>query len=137
MVQVLFANGVPMILAGGTSMRGYMRKRGQSWELRVYLGDDPVTGRQRYTSRTVRGGKREAERVLVQLVADAERGLVARTAATVGELLDAWMELAERDFSPKTVLETRRVIEGRLKPGLGKVPLSKLRTADIDRFYRK
>ncbi|MGD9751942.1 MAG: tyrosine-type recombinase/integrase [Acidimicrobiia bacterium] len=117
-------------------MRGYMRKRGDSWELRVYLGNDPVTGKQRYQSRSVKGGKRDAERVLAQLVAEAERGLTARTVATVGDLLDAWFEFAERDLSPKTAMETRRVIDGRLRPALGTVPLAKLRTADIDRFYR-
>jgi len=26
-------------------MKGYMRQRGASWELRVYLGRDPVTGK--------------------------------------------------------------------------------------------
>ncbi|MGE4164120.1 MAG: hypothetical protein AB7G23_20545, partial [Vicinamibacterales bacterium] len=67
-----------------------------------------------------------AERVLAQLVAEAERGLTARTVATVGDLLDAWFEFAERDLSPKAAMETRRVIDGRLRPALGTVPLAKL-----------
>jgi len=25
-------------------MKGFMRRRGDAWELRVYLGGDPVTG---------------------------------------------------------------------------------------------
>ena len=32
-------------------MKGFMRRRGDAWELRVYLGTDPVTGKQRYASR--------------------------------------------------------------------------------------
>ena len=32
-------------------MKGYMRPRGPSWELRVYLGRDPVSGRKRYATR--------------------------------------------------------------------------------------
>lgn len=35
-------------------MKGFMRRRGDAWELRVYVGTDPVTGKQRYASRTVR-----------------------------------------------------------------------------------
>ena len=45
-------------------MKGYMRQRGGSWELRVYLGRDPLTGKKRYSSRTFRGGKREAQSAL-------------------------------------------------------------------------
>jgi hypothetical protein len=39
---------------------GFMRQRGRSWELRVYAGRDIVTGRKRWDTKTVRGGKREA-----------------------------------------------------------------------------
>jgi hypothetical protein len=76
-------------------------------ELRVYLGVDPVSGKQRYASRTVRAGKREAQRVLNERITEAERGLAVRRSASVGELLEAWFELASGDFSPSTVKETR------------------------------
>ena len=52
-------------------MKGFMRQRsqrGDSWELRVYIGTDPVTGKQRRGTRTVQGGKRvpsAARRVVV------------------------------------------------------------------------
>jgi hypothetical protein len=38
---------------GGHAMKGSMRQRGSAWELRVYLGADPVTGKQRYATKTV------------------------------------------------------------------------------------
>ena len=38
-------------------MKGSMRQRGSAWELRVYLGADPVSGKPRYVTKTVRGGK--------------------------------------------------------------------------------
>ena len=108
-------------------MKGFMRRRGDAWELRVYLGTDPVTGKQRYATRTVRGGKREAQRVLNEMVTDAERGLSVRTNATAGELIEAWFEHAAGDFSPKTVKETRGFIDRNLLPAIGAVPLSKLK----------
>jgi hypothetical protein len=37
-------------------MRGHMRQRGDAWELRVYVGRDAVTGRERYTTKTLRCG---------------------------------------------------------------------------------
>ncbi len=76
-------------------MKGFMRQRGKSWELRVFLGHDPLTGKKRYATQTVRGGKREAQRKLAEMVTEAERGLTARTTATVGELLEAWSSPSE------------------------------------------
>jgi hypothetical protein len=39
-------------------MQGNIRQRGAaSWERRVFVGRDPVTGRRRYVTKTVRGGK--------------------------------------------------------------------------------
>ena len=54
----------------------------------------------------------------------------------MGELLDAWLELAHADFSPKTVRETSGMIERYLRPALGDVPLNQLTAAMLDRFYR-
>lgn len=116
-------------------MKGFMRQRGESWELRVYLGRDPVTGKKRYTTKTVRAGKREAQRALAAMVTDAERGLAPRTSATVADLLEAWFDQASKDFSPTTVKETRGYIDRSLLPGLGDRPLAKLTPAEIDAFY--
>jgi integrase len=54
------------------AMKGFIRRRGDAWELRVFLGTDPVTNKKRYASRTVRAGKGEAQRVLNELVSEAE-----------------------------------------------------------------
>ncbi len=116
-------------------MKGFIQRRGAGWQLRVYLGRDPITGKQRYASKTVRGGKREAQRALAEFVTDAQRGRLGRSSATVGELLEAWFARASRDFSPKTVVETRGFIDRNLMPSLGVVALSKLRASDLDRFY--
>ena len=121
----------------GSHLKGLIRQRGDAWELRVYLGNDPVTSKQRYASRAVRGGKREAQRVLNEMVSEAERGLAVRSSATVGELLEAWFEMAKGDFSSSTVKETRGFIDRNLLPRLAAVPLSKLKASDLDRFYRQ
>jgi hypothetical protein len=66
---------------------------------------------------------------------EAERAL-ATTTATVGELLDRWLELAREDFSPKTTREVVGYIERNLRPALGDVRLTKLTTVSLDRYYR-
>ena len=99
-------------------MKGFMRQRGDAWELRVHLGKDPVTGKQRSDTRTVRGGKREAQRTLNAMVKDATRDLSIRTNATVGELIEAWFAPAADDFPPKAVKETRGLIDRNLLPAI-------------------
>lgn len=71
------------------------------------LVTDSVTNKRRYASRTVRTGKREAQRVLNEMISESERGLSVRTSVTVGDLLERWFDLAARGFSPTTVKERR------------------------------
>jgi len=118
-------------------MPGSMRRRGEAWELKVYLGRDAVSGRKRWAYRTFHGGKREAQRALTAMAAEVDRGGRARTTATVGDLLEEWLAHATASFSPKCVRETRGVLDRNLLPFLGSVPLSKLGAADLDRFYRR
>ena len=55
-------------------MPGSMRRRGHdSWQLRVYLGLNPDTGKQRWAARTVHGGRRYAPAQLALLVDEAQR----------------------------------------------------------------
>jgi hypothetical protein len=56
-------------------MKGHLGHRGDAWELRVYIGIDPVTHKQRYATKSFRGGKREAQRLLAEMLLDAQRGL--------------------------------------------------------------
>ena len=63
--------------------------------------------------------------------------MTVRTTATAGELLEAWFAFATPDFSPKTVKETRWIIDRSLMPTLGSTPLAKLKPADLDALYRR
>ena len=114
-----------------------MRQRGSSWQLIVHAGRDPVTGKKRYVSRTVKGTKREAQRALAALVTQIGHGVPADTATTVSQLLDAWFAQARTDFSPSTVRESNGIIERYLKPGLGEARLDRLRVPQIDTYYRR
>ena len=57
------------------------------------------------------------------------------TDATVAVLLERWFEVASPDWSPKTVVSHRSIINNHLTPRLGAVQLRKLRAADLDRLY--
>jgi integrase len=96
-------------------MRGHIRERGKgTWELRVFLGRDPITRRDRYKTRTFKGGKKEAEKELRVLLSTLDAGVVSE--GTFGELLERWYLVAStsKDWSPKTVAEHRRIIDKQL-----------------------
>jgi integrase len=118
-------------------VQGFMRQRGDSWELRVYVGRDLLTGQKRYAHKTFKGAKREAQRELAAMVTDVERRVSVRSKLTVGELLEDWFEHARRDFSPKTVREVRGFLDRNLVPSLGAIKASKLTVAEVDRYYRE
>jgi integrase len=108
----------------------------QRWELRVYAGTDPLTGKKRYVSRTVTGSKREAESALARLVSSTEDQGAAPSDVTVKQLLAAWLEACGDDLSPTTLREYRRLVETRIEPGLGGIVLRKVQPAQVDRLYR-
>src|SRR4051812_40502146 len=100
-------------------MRGGLREKTPGvWEVRVESGRDAVTGKRRQVSRTVRGTKREAERVLNALVLDADQGRHTGTSATFKELSEQWLALAENDLSPTTLRRYQNLLKKRILPAL-------------------
>jgi integrase len=116
-------------------MKGHLRQRGNSWELRAYVGVDPLTNHQKYLTRTFRGGKREAEEALARFTTEVSGGGYAAQDTTVGDLIQQWLDLARAELSPTTARGYDWIIKAYITPTLGNVPLAKLRTAQLDRFY--
>jgi integrase len=72
------------------------------------------------------------------MITEASRGSSATGTETVGQLLDRFLEHAESlGRSPTTLREHRRTIETTLRPELGRIKLTKLTAADLDRMYAK
>lgn len=110
------------------------------WRLRAYVGRDPVSGSPVQLHRTFRGGERAAGKELAKLVTEAEAKAPAamdRSTATVGQLLDRWLEhrVALGKVRPKSAYEYERKIEGRIKPVLGDVKLRQLSPSQLDKAY--
>ena len=119
-----------------SAVQGHLRERHPGvWELIVELGRDPLSGRRRQRSRTFRGTKRQAQHELRALLGAVEQGLVTGTELVVADLLDRWLDLCADELSPTTMREYRRLVERRIKPAIGAVPLIKLTTAGLDAFY--
>src|SRR5580658_604714 len=105
----------------------------QTWRLQVTANPDPLTGRCRRLSRTVRGTRSEAKDALQRLVVEAGAGLHGDGRTTVGELLDQFM--ASATLGPTTRADWTSVTNRHLKPALGELPLWRLTARDCDQLY--
>jgi integrase len=116
-----------------------IRPRRGGWQVIVYTGIDPVTGRQRQISRQVHGSRKQAERLETQLKAEVLAGRHRGTAAkTLGEMVDVflqWREQNGKPIGPRTIQGYRALAEARIKPGLGKLRLPQVDPPALDRFY--
>lgn len=119
--------------------KGTIRQRSAgSWELKYDLGTDPLTGRRRTKYETVRGSKRDAQRVLRDRINAAEDGTLGDAGKmTVGEWLAEWLAQAKHSTSAKTHERYTEIVQGHLIPGLGAIALAKLSPAAIQSYYAK
>ena len=128
---------IPTNGLGWLAVRGTKRKKRDGvWEVRVYLGRDPVTRSTRELSRTVHGTARDADAVLRDLVAKHGGAASDGVGATFGQLLDLWLEECERlDRSPTTVRNYKSQVEKSIRPPLGKIKVNRLSARHLDELY--
>ncbi|MGH3927385.1 MAG: Arm DNA-binding domain-containing protein, partial [Pseudonocardiaceae bacterium] len=112
--------------------RGSIRERAGSFEVNVYAGRDPLTGKERRRTGT-RKTRREAEALLAKLLTEVAEGRVSNSKATLAELLERWLETADHEFTTRTGYE--RYIATKILPALGDVQVRKIRTETLDQFY--
>lgn len=123
--------------ASAPRTRGSIRGRGNTLQVRVYAGVDPVTGKKRYLSETVAGtdkaARRLAERTLTKLQARVDAQRSASTSVTLSYAIDEWLRTVDIDDTTRYGYEgyLRRTI----KPALGHVPLNKLSARTLETFY--
>jgi hypothetical protein len=116
--------------------KGSIRQRGtNSYELRFYGGTDPVSGRRRWLTRTVRGDRSDALRELKALAAHANIAPAVGAHTTIAALLDQWFARGRPSWSPTTVRNLTSIVDRHLKPGLGDILVGDLTTAIVDEFY--
>jgi [2Fe-2S] binding domain len=117
-------------------MSGSVRERRPGvWELRPYLGRDPLTGKKRYGSRVVRAtGKRDAQAQCDRWAVELADGDESPTAGTFGDLAAQWIAVKQRRWPPNTLQEHRRIVARNLAPLLD-VDVAKITTHTLDVLY--
>jgi integrase len=117
-------------------MDGSLRQRGpSSWELRVYDGTHPDSGKDRYATRTVRGSRRDATAELEVFAAQVAKPRRRALDSTFGELFKQWYGSAAPRWALNTRRQPRSVIDVHLIPRFGHLAVGDLTTEAIDVFY--
>ena len=113
-----------------------IRRRGNSFEIRVYAGTD-AEGTKRHFYATVPGTGRKAEREAKQkegeLLAKAAAGRAPAGAITFEQLADEWLAVARHEKS--TRYQTDLFLDRHVRPPLGKKRIEKIGPADLNRLY--
>ena len=105
------------------------------WIARVDAGRDPVSGKRRQISRTIKGSKREAQKVLNEMAVKVDRGQFTGTSTTFAQLIQRWLDLAKSDLSPTTLRRYQNLLKNHILPALGNLPVKNIQTIDLDQLY--
>jgi integrase len=103
--------------------QGHIRQRGGIFEIAVPLGRDPVTGRYRYAY-DYADTAAEAQAKKAALVGQITQGRTPQVRATVNDLLDRWLEVAELELNTRASYEG--YVERVIRPVLGRMRLREL-----------
>ena len=101
--------------------------------MRAFTGRD-ATGRPTQVSRTVRGAKRDAERVAAELTL---RPATAAAKTTVGELLDLWIDQQRGAWAPSTARDQQSRVGLVKADPISRIPLVRLTAVDVDRWHAR
>ena len=118
---------------------GNIRKRKDGrWEGRYTAGRDPATGKQIFKNVL---GKTQAEvkEKLQKALAQAGKIDFTKTGKyTIGAWMEVWFEnVAKIKVRASSHQSYRGYIDNHIMPNIGSIPLEKLTTMDLQKFYRK
>jgi integrase len=103
--------------------------------VRVFIGRD-ADGRQRYRSKVVYGGTRDAEAALLEMLQQKSTGsLTPRSTMTLADLAREWADHKARSVTPRTLADYVDALDRYVLPSLGRRKLADLHLRDIDRLY--
>lgn len=123
-------------MAENTRRTGQIIKRGNSWRVIVFIGRDE-NGKRRYDTQTVKGLKSDAQKKLVEMLRDADLGLLGDARKqTLNEYLDQWLEtIAKPRLQHRTFQDYKDLMRRYVRETLGSIKLSELKALHIQKLY--
>ena len=118
---------------------GNIRKRKDGrWEGRYTAGHDPETGKPIY--KNVLGRTQAEAKAKLKVAIEETKSLDITKAGkyTVGAWMDEWFEnYAKIKVRPSSHQTYQGYIDNHIKPNIGKVPLEKLTSLELQKLYKK
>ena len=118
---------------------GSIRKRKDGrWEGRYTAGHDPETGKAIYKNVLGRS-QAEVKEKMKQAVGEAQALDVTKAGKyTVGEWMEVWFQdYAKIKVRPSSHQTYQGYIHNHIRPNIGDIPLEKLTSLDLQKFYKK
>jgi len=109
-------------------------KRPGVWEVRVFTGIGP-NGRPTQLSKTVHGGKREAQRVAAEMEVGPGRSTSA--GRSVSDVLDAWVEQNLATWAPSSARDQHSRVKGIKNDQIATIPVARLSIGDVERWHTR
>lgn len=118
------------------SLRGHIRKRGNTYSIVVDLGKDPITGKRKQKWFSGYKRKKDAEKALSDIISKIENGQYFEAKnITLKEYLDHWLETyAKVNVAPRTYTRYTEFANN-ISSYIGTIKLDKLKPALIQKYY--
>lgn len=120
------------VSARARRQQGSIRRRGNSFQVSVYAGEDPVTGKRLYLTGSTTD-EAEAKRILRRFLAQVTEQRHSKTRATLRTTIDSWLETHELDETTRATYAG--YAEKHIYPVLGSEPLGRITAHVLERFY--
>jgi integrase len=117
---------------GEGGVRSKVRPDGR-WEARYHVEVDGAWKRRSVFAATKAAAAQKLRAALS--VRDAGNASVSTGKITVGSFLDDWLAATKSNVRPRTFVSYSQIVRDHLKPGLGRIPLTRLQPQQIQRLY--
>lgn len=126
-----------MIATG--SIRKRKTKVGYDWQITVELPKDPLTGKRVRKYKTVRGSKKDAERVMREYITELEKGFyVTDNKITVSQWMQTWLTVySAPNASPTTFAEYEGMVARYVDPMIGHIQVQQLTMLAVQAWVNK
>lgn len=111
-----------------TTIKSYQKKDGKTYFMfKLYIGVDPLTGKEQYTTRRGFKSEKEAKKILNDIQYEIRQGEFRKQKnETYQEVYDLWVVQYERIVEESTFVKTTGIFKNHILPALGKYKIDKL-----------
>lgn len=117
-----------MVKKKASPIKSYKLKNGDlRYEFPAYLGVNPLTGKQKRTTKRGFKTRQEAKLVLARIQLDVANGTYQQERAeTYQEIYDLWVKQYEKTVEESTFVKTTGIFKNHILPAMGSYKIEKI-----------